>query len=195
MRGAGESLEKIQRQVSCRLYRQNSVQKCRDHGVGGDKFQWPSGLEKMPGKSQCRGISRSTCQCNPFHPSKVYASLKSNLLALFFYRATAKRVVFQHDNAPPHTAASTTQWLTDKGVKVLQPQWPPQSPDLNLVEHLWGEVNRNMDTNVFNSKDDLWDALDKGFAAIKPEYVKRLYGSMLKRLRAVIAAKGGNTKY
>jgi hypothetical protein len=66
---------------------------------------------------------------------------------------------------------------------------------MNLVEHLWGEVKRNMEVRNFNSKDDLWAALDKAFAAVKPEFVRRLYGSMIRRLTAVLAANGGNTRY
>ena len=103
--------------------------------------------------------------------------------------------MFQHDNAPPHTAQSTTSWLAAKRVKVLEPQWPPQSPDLNLVEHIWPAVNRNLETKIFNTKDDLWDALDKAFKEVKPDYVKRLYGSIVRRLTSVLAANGGHTKY
>lgn len=73
--------------------------------------------------------------------------------------------------------------------------WPPQSPDLNPVEHIWPQVNRSLYDRVYNSKDDLWSALEAGFAAVPKEYVVGLYASMQRRLTAVLVAKGAHTKY
>ncbi len=42
--------------------------------------------------------------------------------------------IFQQDLAPAHTAKSTTSWLNDHGVVVLD--WPAKSPDLNPRENL-----------------------------------------------------------
>ncbi len=50
--------------------------------------------------------------------------------------------IFQQDLAPAHTAKSTKSWLNYHGVGVLD--WPANSPDLKLIENLWGIVKRKM---------------------------------------------------
>ena len=48
---------------------------------------------------------------------------------------TEMREVFQHDNARPHTARATVDFLANQNVTVLP--WPFKSLDLNPIEHLW----------------------------------------------------------
>jgi hypothetical protein len=48
------------------------------------------------------------------------------------FAASEVDLVFQHDNAPCHTARSIRTFLQEKGLKTLD--WPPQSPDLSDVE-------------------------------------------------------------
>lgn len=43
-------------------------------------------------------------------------------------------MVQEKDNAPFHTTDVTKLWLEEHGIWVLE--WPPFSPDLNLIEHL-----------------------------------------------------------
>jgi transposase len=47
-----------------------------------------------------------------------------------------------HDNALPHTAKKTLAFLRKEKVKVLE--LPPQSPDLNLIENLWGIMKKRL---------------------------------------------------
>ena len=74
-------------------------------------------------------------------------------------------------------------------------QWPPQSPDINIVEHIWPEVTRSLTKTIFNTQDELWEALEEGFKSVQPDYIKKLYGSMTRRLSAVLVANGAHTKY
>ena len=51
-------------------------------------------------------------------------------------------VIFQQDNASMHVSAGTRNYLSAKGIVPLT--WPPQSPDMNIIENVWGDVDRRL---------------------------------------------------
>ncbi|CAF1463496.1 unnamed protein product [Didymodactylos carnosus] len=65
--------------------------------------------------------------------------LEKNLLASSNKLRLGKKLVFQHDNDPKHTAGIVKDWLKEKGIEILE--WVPYSPDLNPMEHMWDELN------------------------------------------------------
>uniref|UniRef100_A0A671T8F6 Tc1-like transposase DDE domain-containing protein n=1 Tax=Sinocyclocheilus anshuiensis TaxID=1608454 RepID=A0A671T8F6_9TELE len=73
--------------------------------------------------------------------------------------------------------------------------WPPQSPDLNPSEQIWGELENKLDRSIVHSKEILWLELQKAWDNISVEVLRKYIDTMPERCAAVNAAKGGHTKY
>ena len=51
-------------------------------------------------------------------------------------------IIFQQDNAPIHVARSIMKWFESHNINVLD--WPSLRPDLNLIENIWGLMERDI---------------------------------------------------
>jgi hypothetical protein len=103
--------------------------------------------------------------------------------------------MLMHDNAKPHTARITREYLVEAGLRVLE--WPACSPDLNPIEHLWDELKRRVRAGVpvGTSIPELMVAVEEEWHNIPQERIVNLIRSMPNRMQAVVKARGGNTRY
>ena len=103
--------------------------------------------------------------------------------------------IFQQDGATCHTSNSTTAFLAKKGLNVLGNRanpWPPNSPDLNLIENLWAILNHT----VYHDWEGgsilkLKKAVGKAWRNIDREVLQNLVKGMLGRIAEVIKREGG----
>ncbi|UYV71918.1 hypothetical protein LAZ67_9001142 [Cordylochernes scorpioides] len=69
------------------------------------------------------------------------------------YLQGVPNALYQQDNARPHTARISQQALQD--VQMLP--WPPYSPDLSPIEHVWDIIGRRLPALPQpRSEDELW---------------------------------------
>jgi len=104
-------------------------------------------------------------------------------------------VILQQDNDPKHNAKLTKEWLSEAEINVLP--WPSCSPDMNIIEHVWNDVNnriRNRENQPSNISE-LKIAVEEEWYSTPLEYIRSLYDSMPRRLKVLLKAKGGYTKY
>lgn len=101
--------------------------------------------------------------------------------------------VFLQDNDPKHKAKDVMEFMEKKGWDIQN--HPPQSPDLNVIEHLWDEIDRRIDRTGVNTIEQLKVQIVKTWESIDPSITKKLVESMPRRLAAVVKAKGQNTRY
>ncbi len=76
-------------------------------------------------------------------------------------------------------------------------KWPPQSPDLNPIEHLWDVVEREiriMDVQPTNLQQ-LCDAIISIWTKISEECFQHLVESMPRIIKSVLKAKRGPNWY
>ena len=114
---------------------------------------------------------------------------------LDYYGLDRSDIVFQHDNDPKHTAKITKEFLQNSGIEILD--WPPQSPDLNPIEHFWGILKDKLTSHEkqASSVHELWEHVQEDWEKITAQECKNLIYSMPRHIEAVIKAKGGPTKY
>ncbi len=104
---------------------------------------------------------------------------------------------FQQDNASWHKAQIISDWFHEHDNEFTLLKWPPQSPDLHPIEHLWYVVEReirNMDVQPTNLQQ-LCDAIMSIWTKISEECFQHLVKSVPWRIKAVLKAKGGPTQY
>ncbi|MBN3286977.1 TCB1 transposase, partial [Polyodon spathula] len=125
--------------------------------------------------------------------AKYRKILQEHLLQSARKLKVGRKFTFQQDNDPKHKVKATLEWLKNKKVNILQ--WPSQSPDLNPIENLWHylkiAVHKRRPTNLNN----LEQICQEERAKITPTLCAKLVHTYPKRLKAVIAVKGGSTKY
>ncbi|CAF3295376.1 unnamed protein product [Rotaria sp. Silwood2] len=102
-------------------------------------------------------------------------------------------MVFQHDNDPKHTAHIVKHWLDENHVERLI--WPPFSPDLNPIEHIWDELERRMKKHQPKNEKELRELLQLEWDNIGEEVTKKLVESFPNRLYECSRMKGYPTKY
>ena len=75
--------------------------------------------------------------------------------------------------------------------------WLTQTPDLNLIEHLWDKLEGRLRAKPSHptSVPDLTNAPLEEWSNIPIDTILNLVDGLPRRVEAVIAAKGGPTQY
>ncbi|UYV76947.1 hypothetical protein LAZ67_14002536, partial [Cordylochernes scorpioides] len=103
----------------------------------------------------------------------------------------APNALYQQDNARPHTARISQQALQD--VQMLP--WPPYSPDLSPIEHVWDIIGRRLHALPQpRSEDELWQMVEREWRAIPWDAIRTLIDSLPRRVAACIAVRDAFTR-
>lgn len=178
--------------------------------------------KNIQGKSKAGGVSQMIWGCfvgdklgpiafvNGTVNTQVYIDILENTFLSFVDALRADGItdiLFQQDNARPHVSKKTTEFLEnaarEHGFSIIK--WPPNSPDMSPIEHLWAclklELHRRYpDTKYLQGSPDtvrrtLCERLMEIWWDIGEEILNSLIDSMPRRVHALIAAGGWYTEY
>lgn len=85
------------------------------------------------------------------------------------------KFILRQNNDPKHTANVIKNYFHHKeeqevlAVKV----WPPQSPDLNIIESVWDYMRRRRDLRKPTSTEDLWLVLQDVWNNLPAEFLQK----------------------
>ncbi len=105
--------------------------------------------------------------------------------------ATSSRIMHRHK------AQIIPEWFLEHDNEFTLLKWPPQSPDLNPIDHLWDVVEREiciMDVQPPNLQQ-LRNAIMSIWTKISEECFQHLVESKPRKIKAVLKAKWGQTRY
>jgi hypothetical protein len=122
-----------------------------------------------------------------------YVAVLQNKLVL--HMNISGTTIMQQDSAPCHTARIVKKWFADNNVQLLL-NWPPNSPDLNVIENCWQLMKNKVAAHRPTSENDLKDVLKRVWVTeVTPEYCRSLVHSMPDRIKAVLRNRGYPVKY
>ena len=138
--------------------------------------------------------------------AEVYQSVLEENLPQFVEEVNetlGEEPIFMQDNAPVHTAHLVRNWLHGEDYLVMK--WPPYSPDINPIEHIWRKLKillqiyhpeiKHHSGRPEVVKDALAKALPAMWDRLEEKDFWELSSSMPARVRALIKANGWYTKY
>ena len=131
----------------------------------------------------------------PWIPKRTVKLSKNLLKSKEYLFSNPNRLFFlQQAIDSKHTAKKSIDLLETNHVDTLP--WVAQSPDLNPMKQIWLNFKSRVRMGaLIQNKKNLWERMEREWWATNKKLCKRLVHSMPARVRAVIRAKGGYTKY
>ncbi|GBN83734.1 putative ubiquitin carboxyl-terminal hydrolase FAF-X [Araneus ventricosus] len=104
---------------------------------------------------------------------------------------------FQQDNATFHVSRVATKWLQEHSSDFRHFQWPPKSPDMNIIEDIRDALLHAVENRVPPPRTpmDLWTVLKDEWCELPPRYLQTLVEFMPHRVASLLCVRGGPIRY
>ncbi|GFX62330.1 transposable element Tcb1 transposase [Trichonephila clavipes] len=103
--------------------------------------------------------------------------------------------IFQQDNARLHVAKTVPDFCSAQRMQLLS--WPAYSQDMSPIEYVWDLIGRCLarDPRPAASKDEFLLRIQAIWNSLPQADIQNLFDFMPRHVAALIAARGGYTKY
>ena len=146
------------------------------------------------------GVGMLECIHGRFNALQYQHIFKNVMLCSVRVRNSEGNLIFQHDNHPVRCSMGFQRWFARRPEIELIP-WPPKSPDLNVVEHMWAKLKEGRilryGSNPLRNPQQLWDQVVEIWDNLAQDhnYCLTLVDSIPRRCQSVIDAGGMWTRY
>ncbi|XP_037270945.2 XK-related protein 6 isoform X7 [Rhipicephalus microplus] len=126
------------------------------------------------------------------YTSECYCSILDDVMVPYLSEGPFPEgdYILQQNNSPVHRSRKVTTFLENRGINILS--WPPQSPDLNIIESVWDLMKTALQSRSLHgvSADDLWEAINEEWERLRSDrsLTADLYNSLPSIMAAVVTA-------
>jgi transposase len=142
------------------------------------------------------GVGRLYCVEVTMNSSQYIFCLSSTLLPFLQEKdIPTSHIFWLQGNARAHTAQATQKYIEEVGLNTMP--WPPESPDMNIIEHFWAILKSRIKKRKPqpSNLNQLWLAAQEEWYSITKAEILRLFDSIPDRILQLYEAKGWYTDY
>ena len=111
-----------------------------DHGMGWNQSLWRHSFSFHDGGQGVGAQHNAGRRCGGLTADRYVNEIIQHVVLP--YLAAHPGMILHQDNATPHTARVTRNFLQQNNVVTLP--WPALSPDLNPIEHVWDFLGKEV---------------------------------------------------
>lgn len=138
-------------------------------------WNFKSDLVFFPSKTVVNGVATSFRLDSKMYVRRCLSTVKKQLVE-------GKRI-FQHDGARSHASLHTRGYLQRSGITLLE-DWPPYSPEMNVIERIWKELKARVGARCPMTPEELIAVTKEEWERLPQDVINRHCALFPKQLAA-----------
>ena len=138
------------------------------------------------------GYRSGVVKCSKREDSDDYKRIieESNMIEQCNQLYGAYNWTFMQDGAPCHNSNGTLEWMRPR--MMIIPGWPPNSPDLNPIEMVWGILKRKLKKHKWQAEEEVFEVIEGMWRNIDSNVLNSLVKDFVHRCELVVKLGGAS---